>query len=239
MSTDVLGGILGGLNVGASLWSARQARDGAREANAANLQIAREQMDFQERMSNSAYQRSIADMKAAGLSPMLAYTQGGASTPGGASATMQNVEAATPSVIGDATRTIAAQLGLARQLNNAQVANLEAQTRKTSAEAVMVEAHAPFSADSARLANTKLRLESDNLAKEWDRMDIDIQDKDITVQQKRELLPLIVKYQELVNRAEALGIPEKEATAKFFETVPESKFLELLKQMAPLLRSVR
>ena len=45
---------------------------------------AQNQMNYQTKMSNTSYQRGMADMRAAGLNPMLAYSQGGASTPGGA-----------------------------------------------------------------------------------------------------------------------------------------------------------
>lgn len=60
----------------------------AREANAASALEAQKNRDWQEMMSNTSYQRSMADLEAAGINPMLAYTSG-ASTPGGATATAQ------------------------------------------------------------------------------------------------------------------------------------------------------
>lgn len=78
------------ISAGANLLGGLLGQSGANDRNQQQIGAAREQMAFQERMSNTAYQRSMADMRAAGLNPILAYQKGGASTPGGAMPNLEN-----------------------------------------------------------------------------------------------------------------------------------------------------
>lgn len=80
-------------------------------ANNQNKAMIQQQEAFQERMSNTSYQRAVKDMQLAGINPMLAYMQGGASSPGGASTTMENV-------VGPAVSTALASTRLKQDMLN-------------------------------------------------------------------------------------------------------------------------
>lgn len=105
------------------------AYSGQQQTNAANAQQAQQQEAFQAQMSNTAYQRATADMKAAGLNPMLAYSQGGATTPGGAQAVMGNAAGAG---VSSATQALDTMGRIQNQFAQGDLINAEAQ--KTRAD---------------------------------------------------------------------------------------------------------
>lgn len=85
---SIIGGLIGGpwAAVGGAVFDEFMADDKQSSAEQYSSAEAAKNREFQERMSNTAYQRGVKDMQAAGLNPMLAYSQGPAGVPGGSAA---------------------------------------------------------------------------------------------------------------------------------------------------------
>jgi len=126
---------------------------GARSANRTNRAISREQMGFQESMSSTAYQRAMEDMRKAGLNPILAYQQGGASSPAGASIPSQ--DSLSPAV----------NSGMAAMRLKADLDNIREMTSKLKSDQVLnqalagsAHADALLKVNSAKVAGANEKL---------------------------------------------------------------------------------
>jgi hypothetical protein len=77
-------GVTGALNPVAPIIGGALSYFGGKEQNVASAEAAQRQMAFQREASDTSYQRQVADLKSAGINPMLVAKLGGATTPGGA-----------------------------------------------------------------------------------------------------------------------------------------------------------
>jgi hypothetical protein len=88
LNLSTIGGIasVAGIATGQPWLTAAGGALGAMGSQDFNAEQAQQNRSFQENMANTSMQRRVEDLKAAGLSPMLAYSQGGAAVPTGSQA---------------------------------------------------------------------------------------------------------------------------------------------------------
>lgn len=139
----------------------------AKMSNSANAREARRNREFQERMSSSAHQREVRDLRAAGINPMLSRMGSGATTPGGDRAEVEDV----------------GSKALGAAMAAAQLQLVKAQTRREDA--------------SARLAGTQASDISSTLPGRTELMSMQADVARMSAAQLRELLPsVLAKAQE-------------------------------------------
>lgn len=150
MAASLLGGVMGKQNTDATNSANAQQVAATNEFNANQAQLSR---DFTERMSNTAYQRATSDMRAAGLNPALAYQQGAASTPSGATASGSPARMERNNLSEAVTSGLNSALSAAQA--HANIQNTQMQTERARIETAL-ESNS-FQYDTAlKIANAEL-----------------------------------------------------------------------------------
>jgi len=215
------------INVAGNIIGGNSARKAQREANATNIQLQQEQLAWQEKMANTEWQRGKADMIAAGFNPMLAFSQGGASSPNVSAATVIPEDAMGRSISSAADKaatSLATGLTLERMRIENDIAKQkrlqeEFATDKLKQERTAENDMVQIGIDTARagrdtaVTNARIREIERKVAEAT--MDFNVSsardrarilEKEVDIAQARKILT-------------ELDIPEKEAIAKWFSQV--------------------
>lgn len=230
----------------ASVIGGMLSKEGQEDANVQNVELGREQMAFQERMSNTQYQRAVADMRAAGLNPLLAYQQGGSGTPAGS---MPRVENAMGAAVSSAASGFQASMGAQQMAANTELTR--AQAEKVKSETMAQDLN------SARLASeiAAMRAQANRHNVESDKtfhenlghdMYMDLASAELQERQGRASVSAAqgaresgsweadVRRRKAEARAAELGLSEQAAMSKFWEKT--GSLNPHIKQLLDLLR---
>lgn len=221
------------------------------------------QMDFQERMSNTAHQREVQDLTLAGLNPMLSAKLGGASSPAGAQAQINDIVGPAVSS-GQQGKLLAAQLEQIKsqvELNqanaataradmwvkNAQVDNLNAGTNQLASQTGLNDTNQAAVAKQILQIMAQTRLTGEDIelrrrqSKTEDQRPINVEADTVRSLQQSNLLLKDSAMRDVEMLLKKLQIPGAAAEAKFFEGAvgEQSPMIRLIMQLISVLNRVR
>ncbi len=178
--------------IGTALTSGLLSVFGGERRNQAQAEQAQSANAFSAQQFASRYQTTVKDMEAAGLNPMLAYSQGGGSPPSGQQAQMQDT--ITPGVESfNRTRSAGSQV----RLQSAQIANVEADTENKKAQADLIAGQAANQWASAGQANMQTNV-AYHVAKKTEQELVNLQTDNERV--KRVIDNLRIEYDNLIKQ---------------------------------------
>lgn len=171
---------------------------------------------FQERMSSTAHQREVADLRAAGINPMLSKMGSGASSPSGDRAQIEDMGRGLSNA-------------LQAQMLRAQIDLTKAQTQREVATA-----QATVNATEESFAGRDFRLQSLRSAADL---------AGLSVQERRQLVPVALEraraeIQQIANSAEAARARARLDDLDSVRAMNEAEFEKLLGEASPALRSL-
>lgn len=228
LAGDFLGGVLGG--------------SAQKKANKANIALQKDNQAWMERMSNTSWTRGVEDMKAAGLNPMLAVAQGGASSPSSSAATVNPEDAwqrAAHSASGKALQYLSAEQAIS-QIGNV---NQDTRQKKYNADIAEVNRDIAKAGSSYRIATeqTKAAAELQMLATQIQNAKKQGELTNAQARQLTEMLPeLHRKAQADADLAEA-QVPSAKAEAELYTDLDKNTgfFGEALEKVIKLRKAFK